>query len=67
HRLDGTIAANLVPTLNLAQSKLGLYHHEPHMKRVEYQLWEAYGTTVPVAVATFGGVPIVWLYERPSP
>lgn len=67
HQRDGAIAANLQPTLNLAQSKLGLYHHEPHMERVEYQLWEAYGTTVPVAIATFGGVPIVWLYERPEP
>lgn len=66
HQRDGAIAEDLVPTLNIAQSKLGLYHHEPHMKRVEYQLWEAYGTTSPAAVATFEGVPVVWLYARPG-
>lgn len=67
HQRDGTIAGNLTPTLNIAVSKLGLYHHEPHMRRVEYQLWENYGTTVPAEIATFDGVPVVWLYARPSP
>lgn len=65
HQQDGTIERDLVPTLNIAQSTLALYHHEPHMERVEYQIWEAYGTTQPAAVACYDGVPIVWLYQRP--
>lgn len=65
HQRDGAIPENLVPTLNIAASKLGLYHHEPHMSRVEYQLWEIYGTTAPADIATFDGVPVVWLYARP--
>jgi hypothetical protein len=65
HQQDGTIDRNLVPTLNIAQSSLALYHHEPHMERVEYQIWEAYGTTQPAAIATHDGVPVLWLYQRP--
>jgi hypothetical protein len=65
HQLDGTFQRNWVPTLDIAQSRLALYHHEPHMLRVEYQIWEAYRTTIPAAVACFDGVPIVWLYARP--
>ena len=66
HQIDGTIEQNLSPTLNIAQSNLALYHHEPHMERVEYQIWEAYGTTAPEAIACFDGVPVVWLYARPG-
>jgi 4-amino-4-deoxy-L-arabinose transferase-like glycosyltransferase len=65
HQADGTIEHKYVPTLNIAQSSLALYHHEPHMQRVEYQIFEAYGTTTPASVACFDGVPVVWLYARP--
>ncbi|MGC4066324.1 MAG: glycosyltransferase family 39 protein [Polyangiaceae bacterium] len=64
HQLDGTIERKYVPTLNIAQSTLALYHYEPHMQRVEYQIFEAYGTTTPSAMACFDGVPVVWLYAR---
>lgn len=66
HQRDGTFAKNLYPTLNPAQSMVALYHYEPHMGRVEYQIWEAYGTTSPEAVTTFDGVPVLWLYARPE-
>jgi len=66
HQRDGTFPRNLRPTLNIADSELALYHHEPHMRRVEYQIWEAYGTTSPIAVATTDGVPVAWLYARPK-
>jgi 4-amino-4-deoxy-L-arabinose transferase-like glycosyltransferase len=66
HQLDGTFARNLNPTLNIAQSNIALYHYEPHMGRVEYQIWEAYGTTSPEVVTTFDGVPVLWLYARPG-
>ncbi len=66
HQRDGVFPKGWRPTLNIADSDLALYHHEPHMKRVEYQIWEAYGTTSPAAVATTAGVPVAWLYVRPK-
>jgi 4-amino-4-deoxy-L-arabinose transferase-like glycosyltransferase len=63
---DGTLSPKLVPTLNIAQSNLALYHYEPHMGRVEYQIWEAYRTTSPEVITTFDGVPVAWLYARPG-
>lgn len=62
---DGRVRADLRGTLNIHASRLALYHHEPHMSRVEYQIWVDYGTIAPVAVADYDGVPIAWLYERP--
>jgi hypothetical protein len=35
------------------------------MGRVEYQIWVDYGTTVPSYIATYDGVPVAWVYERP--
>jgi hypothetical protein len=35
------------------------------MRRVEYETWVLYGTVAPVAVGSYDGVPVVWLYERP--
>jgi len=66
YQRDGTIPKNLYPTLDPTQSSVALYHYEPHMARVEYQIWEAYGTTTPEAVTTFDGVPVLWLYARPE-
>jgi 4-amino-4-deoxy-L-arabinose transferase-like glycosyltransferase len=66
HQRDGTIARNLYPTLDPARSSVALYHYEPHMSRVEYQIWEAYHTTSPEVVTTFDGVPVLWLYARPE-
>ncbi len=66
HQRDKTLPGNLTPTLSPAQSSIALYHYEPHMGRVEYQIWEAYGTTTPEAVTTFDGVPVLWLYARPE-
>lgn len=65
HVRDGAIAKNYTPTLNIATSDIALYHHEPHMLRVEYQIWVDYGTAVPTAIGTYQGVPVVWLYTRP--
>jgi len=65
HRQEGGIRPDLEGTLNLAHSNLALYHHEPHMARVEYQIWSVYGTVRPVAIKLFDGVPVVWLYRRP--
>ncbi len=62
---DGRLRSDLAGTLSLPLSKLALYHHEPHMRRVEYETWVLYGTVAPVAMGSYDGVPVVWLYERP--
>ncbi|HTQ06208.1 MAG TPA: glycosyltransferase family 39 protein [Polyangiaceae bacterium] len=62
---DGRLRSDLSGTLALPLSKLALYHHEPHMRRVEYETWVLYGTVAPVAMGSYDGVPVVWLYERP--
>ena len=61
---DGRVRADLRGTLTPHDSKLGLYHHEQHMSRVEHQLWLLYGSTRPAAVGTYDGVPVVWVYRR---
>ncbi len=63
-RLDGRARRDLRPTLAIHQSQLGLYHHEAHMRRVEYQIWVDYETAAPAALGIYDGVPIVWVYER---
>lgn len=62
---DGRLRSDLHGTLAIHASQLALYHHEPHMGRVEYQIWVDYGTTTPALIATYDGVPITWVYERP--
>lgn len=63
---DGRVSPRLRGTLAIQGSHLALYHHEPHMRRVEYQVWVDYGTRAPVAVGVYDGVPVAWLYERPG-
>jgi hypothetical protein len=63
---DGRARYDLRPTLAIHQSQLALYHHEAHMRRVEYQIWIDYETAAPAAFGIYDGVPVVWVYERPS-
>ena len=63
-KLDGRARADLRPTLAIHQSQLALYHHEAHMRRVEYQIWVDYETAAPAALGIYDGVPVVWVYER---
>ena len=65
-RRDGRIRSDLHGVLWISQSDYALYHHEPHMSRVEYQLWVDYGTTAPAHMGVFHGVPVVWVYARPE-
>ena len=62
---DDRLRRDLRGSLNIAASDVALYHHEPHMSRVEHQIWLEYGTVAPAAIATFDGVPIAWAYARP--
>jgi 4-amino-4-deoxy-L-arabinose transferase-like glycosyltransferase len=64
---DERLRRDLRGSLNIAASDVALYHHEPHMSRVEHQIWLEYGTVAPSAIATFDGVPIAWVYLRPGP
>jgi 4-amino-4-deoxy-L-arabinose transferase-like glycosyltransferase len=60
----GRLRRDLRGSLNIATSDIALYHHEPHMARVEHQIWVVYGQNSPDAVVTFDGVPIAWAYAR---
>lgn len=61
---DGRLRRDLRGSLNIAVSDVALYHHEPHMSRVEHQIWATYGSVSPDAIAAFDGVPIAWAYLR---
>jgi len=61
---DGRVRKDLRGTLSLAGSQVALYHHEPHMHRVEYEVWVDYGHDAPADIGTFDGVPVVWVYTR---
>jgi hypothetical protein len=62
---DGRLRGDIKAWGVVSGSKFALYHHEQHMARVEYMIWVDYGTTTPAHVATFDGVPMVWVYRRP--
>jgi hypothetical protein len=61
---DRRIRRDIKPWGSVSGSDLALYHHEPHMSRVEQMIWVDYGTTTPSHIGAFDGVPIVWLYDR---
>jgi hypothetical protein len=64
---DGRLRSDLRGSLNIAASDVALYHHEPHMSRVEHQIWVNYANISPNAITTFDGVPIAWAYRRRRP
>jgi 4-amino-4-deoxy-L-arabinose transferase-like glycosyltransferase len=66
-RADGRVRSDIRPTLDIEASSTALYHHEPHMERVEYQVWVDYGTDVPAHMGVYDGVPVIWIFARPLP
>lgn len=64
---DGRLTGNVKPWWTVSGSKFALYHHEQHMSRVEHMIWVDYGTVSPTYIATFDGVPMVWVYRRGGP
>jgi hypothetical protein len=64
-KADRRVRPDLNGTLAVQDSNVALYHHEPHMGKVEYLIWVDYGTVVPFHVGTHDGVPVIWLYQRP--
>ena len=63
---DGRLRGDIKAWTSVSGSKFALYHHEQHMSRVEHMIWTDYGTTTPAHVATYDGVPMIWVYARPG-
>jgi 4-amino-4-deoxy-L-arabinose transferase-like glycosyltransferase len=61
---DERLRGDLRGSLNIAASDVALYQHEPHMSRVEQQIWVEYGSFSPDAIVAFDGVPVAWAYAR---
>jgi len=64
---DGRLRRDLRGSLDIGASDVALFHFEPHMSRVEHQIWVAYGALAPDAIVAFDGVPIAWAYARKRP
>jgi hypothetical protein len=65
HR-DGRLLPHVQAAWSIGGSTFALYHHEEHMETVEYHIWTAYGTSSPVHIGTYDGVPIIYIYGRPG-
>jgi 4-amino-4-deoxy-L-arabinose transferase-like glycosyltransferase len=61
---DGRLRPDLRGSLDIASSDIALFHYEPHMSRVEQQIWLEYSTNSPDALVAYDGVPITWAYAR---
>ena len=62
---DGLLSARIEPTGSIADANFALVHHEHHFAEVDQQIWTLYGTTRPVYVLTYDGVPIISVYKNP--
>jgi 4-amino-4-deoxy-L-arabinose transferase-like glycosyltransferase len=62
---DGLLSERIVPTGSIADADLALVHHELHFAEVDQQIWTTYGTTEPIYVLTYDGVPIISVYQNP--
>jgi len=63
---DGHLPAQIVATGDIANADFAIVHHEHHFAEVDHQIWTAYGTTRPVYVLAYDGVPIISVYENPK-
>jgi len=61
---DRRLRSDIKPWFTVSGSQFALYHHEQHMSRVEHMIWVDYGTSTPAHVATYDGVPMIWVYRR---
>jgi 4-amino-4-deoxy-L-arabinose transferase-like glycosyltransferase len=62
---DGLLPDAIVPTASIAQADYAIVHHEHHFAEVDHQIWTLYGTTRPVHVLTYDGVPLISVYANP--
>jgi hypothetical protein len=63
---DGAVPRNIRAARSMSEADFALVHHEQHFAEVDYQAWVAYGTTQPVHVLLYDGVPIISVYENPN-
>jgi 4-amino-4-deoxy-L-arabinose transferase-like glycosyltransferase len=63
---DGLLPENIEPTFDIASADYAIVHHEHHFAEVDHQIWTVYGTTRPVYVLRYDGVPIISVYENPQ-
>jgi len=63
---DGAVPRNIRAARSMSEADFALVHHERHFAEVDYQAWVAYGTTQPVHVLLYDGVPIISVYENPA-
>jgi hypothetical protein len=62
---DGLLPDDIVPSADIATADYAIVHHEHHFAEVDHQIWTTYGTTRPVHVLVYDGVPIISVYENP--
>ncbi|UCH28904.1 MAG: hypothetical protein JSV06_11590, partial [Myxococcales bacterium] len=63
---DGSVPRNIGVARSMSEADFALVHHERHFAEVDYQIWAAYGTSSPVHVVRYDGVPIISVYENPT-
>ncbi|MEM1413736.1 MAG: glycosyltransferase family 39 protein [Myxococcota bacterium] len=63
---DGHIPRNIRAIGDVRGADLVMVHHEDHFLEVDAQAWVAFGTTQPVHVLRYDGVPIVTVYANPT-
>jgi hypothetical protein len=50
----------------IARSSIAFVIHELHFARIEFLIWQAYGTARPSFVLRLDGVPLITIYLRPG-
>jgi hypothetical protein len=63
---DGRLAPQVSAAWSIPGSTFALYHHEEHMETIEYQIWASYGTSTPVYLGVYDGVPVIYVYAKPG-
>jgi hypothetical protein len=66
-RRDGRLMPHVQGAGAPHAGSFALYHHEEHMEGVEYQIWQAFGTSTPAYVGQYDGVPVIYVYARNRP
>lgn len=62
---DGKLPRNIRWSASIGSADYVMIHHEDHFAEVDFQAWTLLGTTQPVHVLTYDGVPIISVYENP--
>ena len=63
---DARLPEGIRAVRSMSEADFALVHHERHFAEVDYQAWVAYGTSRPVHLLRYDGVPIISVYENPA-